>query len=291
VNHEIQTVDPIDALAESLDPDTSISVGSGTAIAREEIICQLDAAHRYPRSVSRFLKESCGLATLTREVAESCMYSLPRAGKAIVGPSVRLAEIVASSYGNLQVGSRIVAVEEKEVVAQGLAWDIERNVRCVTEVRRRITNKFGKRYDDDMITVTGNAAASIALRNAIYRVVPRAYVDSIFEKVRKVAIGDATTLSATREKVLSRLLKMGVTQDRVLARLEIRGVDDITAEHLEALIGFGTAIKDGGTSVDEAFPPVAANPPPEQDGRRIKIGRRNGEPTAESSREPGSDDA
>jgi hypothetical protein len=282
-HEEIQTLDPIDALAESLDPNTEVSLSSGVALARGEIEAQLDAAHRYPRSVSRFLKESTGLATLTREVAESCMYTLPRSGKAITGPSVRLAEIVASSYGNLQVGSRIVSVEDKEVVAQGLAWDIERNVRCVTEVRRRITNKVGKRYDDDMITVTGNAAASIALRNAIYRVVPRAYVDSIFEKVRRVAIGDASTLANRRADVLARLAKMGATQDRVLARLEVRGVDDITAEHLEALIGWGTAIKDGGTTVDEAFPAPVPIPPAEQDGRRIKIGKRDVEP----AREPG----
>lgn len=274
---------------------TVVSEGVAGAIVRSEVEAQLTAAHKYPRSVKRFMQEAITLATLTQEVAEACIYSLPRAGKMIAGPSVRLAEIVASAYGNMQIGARVVDAEEREVVAQGVAWDMEKNLRVTIEARRRITNKHGKRYDDDMINVTGRAAASIALRDAVFRVVPRAYITQIYERARMVAVGDAKTLANRRAEVLDRLQKLGVSQDRVLSKLEVRGIEDIGLEQLEILIGLGTAIKNGEMQLDEVFPAVAPAPAPkEQDGKRISMrGKGKAEPPVNADGEvtPPADDA
>jgi hypothetical protein len=243
---------------ETQDETEVVSYANGTigAIIKSETESQLEAAHHYPRQLKRFLNEAITLATYSVEIAESCMYSLPRAGKAITGPSVRLAEMVASAYGNLHVGARVVGVEDKEIIAQGVAWDLEKNIRVTIEKRRRITKKDGRRFDDDMITVTGNAAASIGLRDAIFRVIPRAYVMTVYEAARKVAVGDASTLADKRKLVMERLQKMGATPDRILARIEKAAIEDIGLTELEVLIGLGTAIKDGGTTVDDAFPVV-----------------------------------
>ena len=249
------------ALLERLDVETDVERVDTKAVAllnRSEVEAQLDAAHRHPRAVKRFLSEALTLATLTREVAESCIYTLPRAGKAIAGPSVRLAEICASAYGNLHVGARVIDVEDKVIVSQGIAWDLEKNLRVTVEVRRRITDKKGRRFDDDMITVTGNAAASIALRNAIFRVVPRAYVDTIYAKVREAAVGNAMTLADRRAEVVSRLGKIGVPIERVFARLGKVAIEDVGLEDVETLIGLGTAIKAGDLTIDAAFPPAGA---------------------------------
>jgi len=200
----------------------------------------------------------------------------------------------------LHVAARIVDVEEDNVVAQGVAWDLEKNLRVTVEVRRRIKGKSGRRFSDDMITVTGNAAASIALRNAIFRVVPRAYIDRIYDKARQVAVGDAKTLATRRAQVLDRLQKMGATSDRVVARLGVAGVEDIGVEQLEVLIGLGTAIKEGSLQVDEAFPEPAPPPAaPTEDGTRISLkgskSRGSEKPTHDPDtgeiplREPGED--
>lgn len=268
-------VDTFEAMAEEAEGAAHVSTSALSAIARSEVECQLDAAHKYKRSISKFLADAQTMATLTTEVAESCMYSLPRGGKMITGPSVRLAEICASAYGNLQVAARVLDAEATEIIAQGAAWDMERNVRVTIEARRRITDKKGVRFADDMIVVTGNAAASIALRNAIFRVVPRAYVDVIYEKARSVAVGDAKTLSVRRAQVVERLNKMGVSTERVLTRIGKAGLDEIGLEELEVLIGLGTAVKEGAQRLDEAFPevsaPAPAPAPPAEDGRRIKM--------------------
>lgn len=257
-----------------------ITIGGLTSLARSELECQLDAAHKYKRSITKFLMDAKTMATITPEVAESCMYSVPRDGKTITGPSVRLAEICASAYGNLQIAARVLEAEDTEIVAQGAAWDMERNTRFTIEVRRRIVGKNNRRFSSDMIVTTGNAAASIALRNAVFRVIPRAYVDTIYDHARSVAVGDAKTLVDRRTTVLERLLKMGITRERVLSRLDKPGVDDIGLAELEALIGFGTSIKNGDLSADEAFPPVIAvaggngapaPAAPSEDGKRISM--------------------
>lgn len=250
--------DPLEALMNEDGAIARVDHSSVAVFARSETEAQLDAAHKYPRAIGHFLKEAQTLATVSVAVAESCMYALPRAGKTISGPSIRLAEICASAYGNLHVAARILDAEEREVIAQGVAWDLEKNIRVTTEVRRRITNKKGQRYDDDMITMTGNAAASIAIRNAIFRVVPRAYIDRIYEAAKKVAVGDAKTLAAKREDLVARLMKIGVPRERIFPAVGVTSIEDIGLEEVEVLIGLGTAIANGDRSIDDAFPPLAA---------------------------------
>lgn len=290
------TMTTTEAIEAMIAQDDNVSVvrpevGALEAISRSEVAMQLDSAHRWPRSVSKFLRDCISLATTSVEVAESCMYSVPRGGKMITGPSVRLAEMVASSWGNLHVGARVIDAGATELTAQAVAWDLEKNVRVTVEAQRSIVGKRG-RFDDDMIRVTGMAAISIALRNAVFRVVPRAYVDAVYAKARECAVGDLKTLVARRDEALGRYAKLGVTQDRLFARLGIKGPDDYTLEHQELLVGLYTAIRSSEVSIDEAFPALAQAPVPAgtPEGKRIKLGaKKNDEKPSEPppERQPG----
>lgn len=222
-------------------------------ISRAEIDQQIATARAFPRSVNRFMNECLNMATLTEQVAADCIYALPRDGKTIEGPSARLAEIVASAWGNCRAGSRIVAEDADFITAQGVFHDLERNVSITYEVRRRITDRSGRRFKPDMIAVTGNAACSIALRNAVFKGVPKAFWSAIYDAAKQAAVGDVKTIANKRADALAYLQKMGVTQDQVLAVLGIAGTEDIGADQLATLRGLITAIKDGDTTVDQAF--------------------------------------
>lgn len=230
---------------------------------RGEIDTQISTAKRFPRSITSFKKKAMELATLDEETAQSCFYALPRDGKSIEGPSARLAEIVAGSWGNLRSQANIVDEDDKFITARGVCWDLENNVAISVEVRRRITGKNGRRYNDDMIGTTANAACSIALRNAVFKVVPMAIIKPIYEAAKRVAIGDATTLAARRDKALKHFAAMGVRQDQIFAKLGRAGVEEITLDDLATLLGLSTAIKDGDTSIDEAFPVQSVAKPTE----------------------------
>lgn len=250
---DVITVGPIDVLSPS---------------TRAEIDIQITTAKRYPRSIKAFKEQALAMATLDEETASGCFYCLPpRGGKSIEGPSARLAEIVLSSWGNIRADSRVIDVGARELTAEGVCWDLERNVALRVQTKRRITDRKGNRYNDDMIVVTGNAACAIALRNVVFKVIPMAFTRPIYHAAREVAIGNAQTLASKRITMVEYFGKMGVRPEQVLAAIERPSVEDITLDDLIKLKGLATAIKDGDTTVDDAFPeikPEKAAPSPEE---------------------------
>ncbi|MBU0846483.1 hypothetical protein KKH23_04785 [Patescibacteria group bacterium] len=229
------------------------------AMTRGQVDIQVATAKRYPRSIGEVRDRVIQLATQSVEVAEACWYSLPRAGKVIEGPSIRLAEILAASYQNLRAGARVIGIDDKYVTVQGACWDMENNVAIEVEVKRRITDKNGKRYADDMIVVTTNAACSIAIRNAIFKVVPQALLAGMSEEIKKVAMGDARTFRARLAACVEHFKSMGVEEKRLLTIVNRKTREDVTMDDLATLRGLATAIKDGDTTVDESF--AATNVP------------------------------
>lgn len=263
-------------------PDVTDMAPMGV-LAKAEIDMQVATAKKYPRNVKHFRARALALATQDEDTAASCFYSIPRAGKRIEGPGVRLAEIVASGWGNLRAKTRVTGVDEKWVYAEAVAWDLETNVAISCETRRRITDKYGKRYKDDMIGVTANAASSIALRNAIFKIVPRAHVDLIYLECREVAIGKQETMVQRRAKLVSYYDKMGIDEERLLAAVKKLSIEQVDKDDLIMLRGMATAIKDGDLDIDEAFPAPAPDMP--GDGSKIGFGKKKGT-TEEAPAEP-----
>lgn len=222
-------------------------------ITKAEIDMQISTAKAFPRDVRMCIKNSMDMISISEDVAQSCVYALPRDGKNITGPSVRLAEIVSSNFGNLRTGARIVANDGRWITAQGICHDLETN-NCVTvEVKKRITTKAGKTYSDDMQTVTGNAACAVAFRNAVFKVIPAALVEPLLEKAKEVAKGEAGKLADNITKALLFFTNLGVTQEQVFELMDVKSVDEITPEMLVTLRGMATALKNGDTTVKELF--------------------------------------
>jgi hypothetical protein len=252
---------------------------SGSALAtitKAEIDVQISTAHAYPRSLTNFRNKAMTMLMMNQEIADECFYVIPRGGKTIEGPSVRLAEIVAASYGNIRSGARVVAEEGDFVVAQGICHDLENNFAITFEVKRRITDRDGRRYNSDMIGVTGNAASSIAFRNTVFRVVPKVLWLPLYEAARRVAKGDEKTFEVKREAVLIGFEKLKVPRKKIFEYLGIDGIQDINSDHIITLIGIGNAIKSGEASVADLSAPA-----PE-----IKQAKRKSEAAAQASGAP-----
>jgi hypothetical protein len=225
--------------------------------AKAEMDIQISTAKAYPRSQKTFIDDAIMLATLNQETADSCFYCLSRTGKngksEIKGPSIRLAEIAASCWGNIHAASRIIENDGKFITAQGVCWDLEKNVKLTKEVKRKITYSDGRTYNDDMQATNGNAACSIALRNAILAVIPKALIDCVYEAAVKFSVGDQKTLPVKRKEVMDKITKMGIEPAKVLAFFNKKSIEEIDADELRQIIGIGTSIKDGIISIDKAF--------------------------------------
>jgi ribosome modulation factor len=235
---------------------TAMSQSLVGQLVKAEIDQQIATAHAYPRSVSRVVRNVLSLVTISPAAAEECGYALPRGKKPILGPSIRLAEIVAGQWGNCRVGARVVHVDrfEKYVEAEGVFHDLETNTATTARVRRRIVDSQGRLYNDDMIVVTGNAACSIAKRNAILAGVPKAVWNEAYETAMKTVKGEVKTLPERREKAFKAFAAFGIKPDQIFAALEVEGEEDIGLEELATLLAMHKAIKDGDQKVEDYFP-------------------------------------
>lgn len=230
------------------------------ALERANVDSQVATAKQYPRNIRRSIDNSMVMATMDAETAQSCGYALPRGGKPVTGPSVHLAKIIVSNWGNMRTEAKVVQITDKQIISRGTAWDLETNVASAFEVRRSIVDKHGKRYSDDMITVTGNAANSIAYRNAVFAVIPKAVVDKVYKAAQKAITGDLSD----EEKLVKRRSEAinyfndiwGISEEEVIKLCDKQTVNQIKAEEIALLLGMAQSLKDGDTSVEELMKPI-----------------------------------
>lgn len=226
-------------------------------LARAELDIQISTAKAYPRDEQKAVEKAINRVTMTREVAESCIYCLIRKGKdgntEIKGGSIRLAEIMATCWGNLHNAVRIVENDGKFITAQGMSWDLESNVKMPAEVKRKITGKDGRTFSEDMQGITANAACSIALRNAIFRSIGKAIVDIVYDAAVKHAVGDQKTFSSRRQEIFNRFNKMGIETQKIFDFFGKASLEEFDQDDIVDLIGIGTAIKEGTLKIDKAF--------------------------------------
>lgn len=230
------------------------------AVERANVDSQVATAKRYPRDIRRSIDNSVVMATMNQETAQSCNYALPRGGKPITGPSVHLAKIIVSNWGNMRTEAKVVQITDRQVISRGTCWDLETNVASAFEVRRSIIGKNGQLFSDDMITVTGNAANSIAYRNAVFAVIPKAITDRVYYAAQKFITGDLSDsdkLLKVRTGVLNNFKNnYAITEEEVVKMCGKQTVNQIGADEISMLMGTIQALKDGDTTVDELMKPI-----------------------------------
>ena len=229
------------------------------AVERANVDSQVATAKQYPRDLARSVNNSIAMATMDYATAQSCGYALSRGGKPITGPSVHLAKIIVSNWGNMRAEAKVVQITDKQVISRGTCWDLENNVATAFEVRRSIVGKNGKRFSDDMITVTGNAANSIAYRNAVFSVIPKAITDKVYQAAQHFVTGDLSDeekLVARRKNCIDFFKdEYGITEQEVVMLCGKQTINQIKAEQIALLLGITQSLKDGDTTVDELMKP------------------------------------
>lgn len=255
--------------------DEAPSIPSMRAQVSPEMATQIMLAKQFPRNERRNIDKAIQLATESKDVAEGCFYSLPPRGgssKRIAGPSVRLAEIMAATYENLHVVVRVGEEADRYVTAQATAYDMQNLASVSVEKRRRITNKFGERYSDDMIQNTANAAASIAFRDAVFRIIPKSFVMQAYERARSVALDGAKSMAERRQIALRRWKEKGVEEKTVLDHLGYKKVDEITIDDLDYFTGLFSGLKDKDYDIEDIFSAPRDGGKPEREEASVSAG-------------------
>src|SRR5688500_7437486 len=79
--------------------------------------------NRKPLQAETSIIEACKRFGL----AKSATYLYPRGKTSVTGPSIRLAEVLAQSWGNLDFGIRVLESNDDESYVESYCWDLETN--------------------------------------------------------------------------------------------------------------------------------------------------------------------
>lgn len=246
---------------------------SAVAVIKAQESAAIDVAvataNRFPRNMDDFREKLLKYATIDEQVATECFYSKPVGnGEVAEGQSIRLAELVATTYKNIQAAARIIGEDfEKGVItAQGVCWDLEANNRESVEVSRSIKTRTGRLYSPATIEVNKAALCSIARRNAIFAVVPTAIIKSEIDVIRECAKGSVKTVGQRINAMIGYMKKQGIKPQLVCTYVGKADSTEIDAGDLLKLKGLINAVKDGDyPSLREAFAEVSGERPPADD--------------------------
>lgn len=222
---------------------------------RASIDMQVATAKRFPRDLRKVLDNSIVVATIDKKTSEKCRYAKPTGGKIMNGPSVYLARIIGQQYKNLRVQQRIKNIENRTIVAEAVAIDLENNYAVCVEVRRSIIDSHGQRYSDSLIETNAMAAMAIAERNAILKIVPPSITEAVYNNVVTAITGDLSKKAIflkEREDVFKTFKNVyGMAEEQVLKSVGLHTKEAIKSEDLLNLKGFIQALENRELTVEE----------------------------------------
>lgn len=237
--------------------------GAGVEIAASREMAEVQAAvvmaRRFPRDEIRAvekIRNACSRPTL----AESAVYQYSRGGSDVSGPSIRLAEAIASSWGNLQFGVREVEQRNGESTCEAFAWDVESNTRVVKSFKVshiRHTKKGDTILTDprDIYEMVANQGAR-RVRACILGIIPGDVVEDAVRQCETTLNAKADTTPEGLKKVADAFAAYGVTVKQLEARIQRRW-DSITAAQVVGLRKIIVSLRDGMSKPEDWFEPIA----------------------------------
>lgn len=307
------------------------------AAAEATIKARYVLAMRRPRDIdvvrTRLLKECkrpgfAEAALYRKPVGNKKNEQTGRWEKAFIeGLSVRFAEAAIRSVTNFYASATSIYDDPQKGIVRVTVMDLETNATIETDVhvsktveRRSLKdgqqalgqrlNSYGdvvyivQATDDEVLNKT-NALVSKALRNGVLRLLPGDIQDECEAQCRATqAKADKEDPEAARKKLFDGFAAIGIMPNQLKEYLGHN--NDLQPAELRSLRGIYSAIRDGETTwqaiVDAkegADPKPVAKPvvPPEQDGQRMKLGKKAQpkaaaepeQPTEPAEREPGMD--
>ena len=233
-----------------------MSVASAaTAIAAtkqaQEVQARMVVAKKFPRdeaaAMNRILK-SCQRTTL----AESAMYSYPRGGQEVTGPSIRLAECLAQNWGNIEFGYTELERKQGESTIEAYAWDLETNTRQskVFTVKHQRDKKGGSQElteSRDIYELIANQA-SRRVRSCVLAIIPGDVIDAAIQQCEITLKGGAMNNGGSLDELITDMIlhfaNYGVTEEMLSAYVG-KSIEAFNEKDIVKLRKVYTSLKDG----------------------------------------------
>jgi len=241
--------------------------------AAQEVQAAMVVAKRFPRDEAtayQKIMRACQRPSL----ATQAVYTYPRGNQTVTGPSIRMAEEIARSWGNIDFG--IIELEQRtgESDVMAYAWDLETNTRqtkifTVKHVRHTRSGSYDLTDPRDIYEMTANQGAR-RMRACILGVIPGDIQEAA------IAACEKTLSQGSKEPLVDRIKKMvvafepfGVSKDMIEKRLGHVITTTSEAEVVQLQKIFLT-LRDNMAAVTDYFPSDTAAP--DTNGKKEKFG-------------------
>lgn len=242
-----------------LAPATNLPMAGMTAeIMRgvQEVTARVYSAKMCPRDIAAAsltaIKECKNIA-----LAEVALYSYPRGGQTVTGPSIRLIETIAAAYGNIEFGVKEVERRKGESTMHAYAWDYQTNVRRPIDwiQPHTIDTKKGPKplHDDrDIYSQIMNMGAR-RMRKTLEDLLPKSLIDACVAECGRTLEGNGD-LEGRKKRMLEAFSKeFKVTEEQIRKRVGGKEVRAMSAIELVELGKIYNSIRDGMGKVDDYF--------------------------------------
>lgn len=225
-----------------------------------EVQAAMVIAKRFPRNhieATQRILNACTRPTL----AEGALYSYSRGGSDITGASIRLAEAMAQSWGNMQHGVRELEQRDGESTVEAFAVDMETNTRVVKvfQVKHERHTKRGKNDltdPRDIYELIANNGAR-RVRACILAVIPGDVVEAATRECEQTLKANADTSPEGLKKLLAAFEPLGVTKEQIEKRIQSH-IEAIRPAQIVQLKKVYASLRDGMSTASDWFEVSAA---------------------------------
>jgi len=189
-------------------------------------------------------------------LADAAVYTYARGGSDVSGPSIRLAEAMAQSWGNMQFGIRELDQRNGESTVQAFAWDVETNTRREVTFQVphiRYTRNGSKKLEDprDIYEMVANQGAR-RLRACILSVIPGDVTEAAVAQCEVTMKTKADTGPEAMQKMVTAFEPFGVTKEQIEKRIQ-RRLDAIQPAQVVSLKKIYASLRDGMSAASDWF--------------------------------------
>lgn len=243
----------------AIQPGTQVN--AGTAMTEQtravaEALGKLQVAKQFPRDENLAytkIMQACSRPAF----ANTALYSYPKGGQQVSGPSIRMAEMLIRAWGNVETGLKELSQRDGESEMMAYTWDYESNTFFVKNFavkhERKTRQKTTKLSDPrDIYELTANNG-SRRQRATMLAAIPDYIVEEAVNAVKQTLAGNSDEPIGDRiKKMVAAFSKMNVTQEMLekYAGVELNVFD---ADHLVDLMGVYNSIKSGAYKPSQYF--------------------------------------
>ncbi len=236
--------------------ETGVLAQKENSRAIQQVQASFLMAKKFPRDLHSSYQRIIDTCKRKR-LAENAMYAYPRGKETVTGPSIRLAEVLAQNWGNLDFG--IVELENKngESVVESYCVDLETNVtqKVVFSVKHeKHTKKDGIKKLTDPRDIYEHIANNGArrLRKCILGIIPQDIVDDAITQCEKTLSSNSEPIAERVKKMVIAFKDLGVTVEMLEKKLGHK-LEVIIEQEMLTLQKIFTSIRDGFTKREDWF--------------------------------------